>query len=311
MMAVIRSIEKNNALMGVLCVLAATVGLSLKAIFIKLVYLADPTMDAISILAIRFLLAVPFFFLLLWYASRDGSKAVLNRRHIIQFLMLGMVGFYLSALLDFSALKYIDAGLERLILFLYPTFVVIITAFVRPTEVNRMTFLALVVSYLGVLIVFIDQAPALDSVKYTGALLVLGAAIVFAFYTVGSVGPIHEHGSIRFTAYAMFAASFATLSHALASHGVAVLEKSIGVYVLILPMAIFSTVLPLILMAEGVKRIGASNTSIIATSGPVITVTMAFFILGETMGIVQAIGGIMIVSGVFLVARSPKLSRVK
>lgn len=302
MIADIKKIDLSTNLIGVLCVLLATIGLSLKAIFIKLVYLADPGIDAISILAIRFFLALPFFVFLLWYVRNSRPNVSFNVSHIWTFLLLGVMGFYVSAILDFSALAYIPAGLERLILFLYPTFVVLISFFIRPSELNRTIVLALLVSYAGVLVVFIDQAPQLNPEMIKGAFLVLGAAITFAIYTVASVKPIQDHGSIRFTAYAMFAASGATLVHAFGVHGVTVLDRGVDVYVYILPMAIFSTVLPLILMAEGIKRIGASSTSIIATSGPVLTITMAFFVLGETVGVLQAIGGSMIIAGVFFVA---------
>lgn len=306
MISSIRSIKNNDLRVGILCVLLATLGLSLKAIFIKLAYEADVTIDAISILVIRLVLALPFFFLLLLYANKKQPKAKFNSSHLPIFLFLGVVGFYVSAILDFSALAYIPASLERLILFLYPTFVVLISLFVRPSEITRAIIIALLVSYCGVIVVFIEQASEITPEIIKGSLLVFGAAITFAIYTVASVKPINEHGSIRFTAYAMFAASGATLAHALGIHGFDVFNKSLEIYALILPMAIFSTVLPLILMAEGIKRIGASRTSIIATTGPVITITLAFYLLGETIGVLQTVGSVMIIAGVFFVARERK-----
>ena len=304
MIETVRNARNNAPLLGAICVLIATIGLSFKAIFIKLVYQADPSIDAISILAIRFILAMPFFLLLLWYAKRKNvyTKAF-TIKQVPLFLLLGMLGFYLSAILDFSALAYIPASLERLILFLYPTFVVIISFFVRPHEVTRAVVTALIVSYLGVVVVFVELMPKITEELITGSLLVLAAAIVFAFYTVGSVKPIKEFGSIRFTTYAVFAASISTLGHAYYLHGIDIFNRSLEVYGWILPMAIISTVLPLILMAEGIKRIGASSSSIIATTGPVITISLAYFVLGETFGILQAIGGLMIVLGVFFVAK--------
>ena len=303
-MNTLNALKANTPMVGVICILLATVGLSFKAIFIKLVYLADPSIDAISILAIRFLLAMPFFLILLWYANRNQRAPVpLGFGQVPMFLMLGMLGFYLSAILDFSALAYIPASLERLILFLYPTFVVIISLFVRPKEVTRAVIVSLCISYCGVFVVFIELMPQATPELIKGSLLVLGAAIVFAIYTVGSVNPINKYGSIRFTAYALFAASIATLGHAYYVHGNAMLDRSLEVYGWILPMAIVSTVLPLILMAEGIKRIGASSSSIVATSGPLITIAMAYLILDETFGSLQAIGGLMIVLGVFFVAK--------
>ncbi len=303
MISSIRSIKNNDLMVGILCVLLATLGLSLKAIFIKLTYQADINIDAISILAIRLVLALPFFILLLVYANKKQQGAQFALSHLPLFLFLGIIGFYLSAILDFSALAYIPASLERLILFLYPTFVILISLFIRPSEVTRAIIFALLISYCGVIVVFIEQSAAITADMIKGSLLVFAAAITFAIYTVASVKPIKKHGSIRFTAYAMFAASGATLAHAFAVHGLDVFNKSLEVYALILPMAIFSTVLPLILMAEGIARIGASRTSIIATTGPIITITLAFFLLGETIGVLQTVGGAMIIAGVFFVAR--------
>ncbi len=303
MISNIKTFRNNDLMVGILCVLLATLGLSLKAIFIKLTYLEDPEIDAISILAIRLVLSLPFFILLLFYANKKQPGVKFNSSHVPMFLFLGAIGFYLSALLDFTALAYIPASLERLILFLYPTFVVLISLFMRPAEITRAVIIALLVSYCGIVVVFMEQAAVFTHDMMKGSLLVLGAAITFAIYTVVSVKPINKHGSIRFTAYAMFAASGATLAHAFTLHGLDIFVKSLEVYALILPMAIFSTVLPLILMAEGIQRIGASRTSIIATTGPVITITLAFYLLGETVGILQIIGGTMIIAGVFFVAR--------
>lgn len=303
MISYVKNLNQNAVILGVFCVLIATVGLSLKAIFIKLLYLTDPSIDAISILALRFFLALPFFIILLIYANKNQPGIKFTRSHLKVFLLLGMLGFYVSAILDFTALAYIPAGLERLILFLYPTFVVLISVFLKLEKLNRSTYIALAICYFGLVVVFAEQANQLSPSYIKGSALVLGAAIVFAIYTVASVKPIKEHGSIRFTAYAMFAASFATLAHAFGVHGLEVFHKSLDVYLLIFPMAIFSTVMPLILMAEGIKRIGASKTSIIATSGPVITISLAYMLLGETIGIMQAIGGVMIISGVYFVAR--------
>jgi len=305
MIAKTQSITNNKALMGILCVLLATLGLSLKAIFIKLIYLESPEIDAVTILALRFVVALPFFMLILHFSPKDSEikKIPFSRQQFTVFALLGMVGFYLSAILDFSALAYIPASLERLILFLYPTFVVIISVFMRPNEVTRHVLFALLISYIGVVIVFIDQAPQMTPEMTKGVLLVLAAAIVFAIYTVASVKYIKQYGSIRFTAYAMIAATAMTLIHAITVHGFHFLFQSLPIYSLILPMAIFSTVMPLILMAEGVKRMGASSASIVSTSGPVITIALAVVFLDEVFGLMQAMGGILIIMGVFFVAR--------
>ena len=306
MSTALQKLKSNHSLYGVLCVLLATVGLSMKAIFIKLVYLADPTIDAISVLTLRFVMALPFFMFFLAHSQHKNSSAtfsMMSFRQIGVIFLLGSVGFYVSAILDFSALVYISAGLERLILFMYPTFVVLISFIVRPKEISRATILALIICYSGILLIFAEQAPTANPGIIHGALMVFGAAIIFAVYTIASVQQIHRHGSVKFTTYAMIAATLATLVHAAMTHGMLIFAQSLHVYMLVLPMAIFSTVLPLLLMAEGIKSIGASSSSIISTSGPVITISLAIVLLGETFSGVQMIGSTMIMAGVFLVAR--------
>lgn len=306
MIATIRKLESNDAIFGVTCIALATIGLSFKAILIKLVYEVDPQIDPVTILLLRFVIALPFFVVLLYYSAQKQQINTLTIRDLTAFFLLGAVGFYVSAILDFTALAYIPAGLERLILFMYPTFVVIISLIVRPKEISKTTIVAMLVSYSGIIVVFIEQAPKLTPDMILGACLVFAAAITFAIYTVISVKQIKQHGSIQFTAYATIAATIATAIHAIPIHGIAVFNQTAEVYALIFPMAIFCTVLPLIFMAEGINRIGAASASIINTSGPVFTLAMAFVILGESFGMLQALGGAMIIGGIFLVAKQKR-----
>lgn len=306
MIAAIKKLENNNALFGLCCILIATIGLSMKAILIKLFYQAAPGVNAESILALRFLIALPLFVLILHIYHRNQSRPVIPRNAMFTVVLLGVAGFYVSAILDFSALAYIPAGLERLILFLYPTFVVLISLARRNNEVTRRTLVALALSYVGVVIVFIEQAPQLNSNMIKGIVLVFGAAIVFAAYTVASVKHIRQYGSIPFTAYAMFAATMATVVHVMSTTGLSFLDQDIFAYMLAALMAIFCTVLPLIFIAEGIKRIGASNAAIISTTGPVLTLAFAYVFLGEIVGVLQAIGAVLIIAGVYVVSRGGK-----
>ena len=299
----IQKIRANPFLVGVACALLATLGLSLKAIFIKLIYQLDANVDALSILVIRMALSMPLFYVLVKRYAPAGKCFSIQRGDMVGLVVLGIAGFYLSAILDFSALAYIPASLERLVLFLYPTFVVLLTLFIRPQEIRFKTVVALLFSYLGIVVVFYEQAPLIDAEYTKGVILVFAAAVVFAAYTVRSVKHIETYGALRFTVYAMLGASVATVIHALLAHGMGVFLQPLTVYLLIVPMVLFSTVLPLILMAEGIRRIGASNASIISTSGPVLTLSLAYLLLGENLGLLQVLGGIMILVGVFMVAR--------
>jgi len=296
-------IKKNNIVFGIACVAVATLGLSFKAILIKLLYQAAPEIDAITILALRFLMALPFFFILLKFFSPARSSNEFRVENLYSVFILGAVGFYLSALLDFSSLAYIPASLERLILFLYPTFVVILSYLLKMQEFSRRTIIALCISYCGIALVFQEQAIVFDADTIKGVLLVFSAAIVFAAYTVGSVKPIKQLGAIRFTAYAMMAATVVTLAHAFSVHGLMIFDQEIKIYLLILIMAIFSTVVPLILIAEGVRRIGASKSSIVSMSGPVVTLYFAYLILGEVIGLMQVVGAVLIIVGISFVSK--------
>lgn len=313
MKSLTRQDADNQYLIGFGCVLLATIGLSFKAIFIKQVYLLDPEIDAISMLAIRLVLALPFFALLLYYSHRKQlSQARLPLRYLPHCLILGALGYYLSALLDFSALAHIPVNLSRILLFLYPTFVVIICLLLQPGSIQRHVIYALLLTYAGLVLVCIELLPSATPAVLMGCALALGAAVAFALYTYNSATMIARLGAMRFTCYAVFASAAVTLAHALSLHGTSLFMRQTEVYLHILPMAVFSTALPLLLMAEGIKRMGAANSSIISTCGPVITAISAYLIFGEQLTTVQAIGGLMIMAGVFLVARNKaKQTRVQ
>jgi len=301
----IQKMASNDFIVGIICVVIATFGLSLKAIFIKLTYQYDENIDAISILVIRMVLALPIFFAFLFYfvSNNKIQSQKTTWTDLTVIFLLGFIGFYLSAFLDFSALAYIPAGLERLILFLYPTFVVIFTFFIHPKQITRIVIIALILSYLGIIIVFSDQSIRFDEATLTGITLVFLAAIIFAAYTVASVKYIRFYGTIRFSAFAMLGATIATVIHALLINGIDVFLQSTSTYLFIIPMAILSTAMPLILIGKGVIKIGAPNASIISTFGPVITIILAYFLLNENFGFVQVIGGSLILLGVFLIVK--------
>ncbi len=302
METIIRRISADARLVGILAILAATVGLSLKAIFIKLAYQVDSSADAITVLALRMLVALPMFMLFHWlYVKRDSPA--LTVKDYTTLAAMGMVGFYLSALLDYSALQYIPAGLERLVLFLYPTFVVLITWVVKPTEISRRLVMALALSYAGIVVVFVEQAPLMDSATTKGVVMVFGAALVFSFYTVASVDLIRRLGAMRFTVHAMYTATLVIVAHGLYVHGISLLAHPPILYIYIVPMAAFATALPLVLTAAGIKRIGAARASVIGTLGPPMTLFIAWLVLGEHFGPLQLTGGALIVLGVFMLGK--------
>jgi drug/metabolite transporter (DMT)-like permease len=206
------------------------------------------------------------------------------------------------SLLDFKGLEYISAELERLILFLYPTIVVFLTALLYRRPISRLQRWALVLSYAGILLVY-GNNPHAESPDITlGAILVFGSAVVFAFFMTGSGHFIPRFGSKRFTAYSMSVACFATIIHFLASKPIDQLAVSNKVFGLAVILALVSTVAPAFLMSAGIRRIGADHASIIGTVGPVATLVMAYLLLDETLDLPQIIGSTMVLGGVLLVS---------
>ncbi|MCK9396653.1 MAG: DMT family transporter [Methylobacter sp.] len=304
-------ISQNNrqVITGCLFVLFGALGFSAKAVLIKLAYGYSQQLDAITLMVLRMAISLPFFLAVaLWSANgsaqtKDAPR--LNRQDWLMILGLGILGYYVASLLDFAGLQYISAGLERLILFLYPTFVVLFTAAMQRRAINRHQALALALSYAGMILVFVDNMAAMaSSGLLLGSLLVLCSAIAFAFFLMGSGMMVKRIGSARFTAYSMTVACLATGLHFVIQHGVKLLSLPHSVYWLALIMAIFSTVLPAFLMNAGIRRIGAGSASIISSIGPIGTLALAFLLLGETLTPAQLAGTALVLIGVYVVSRA-------
>jgi drug/metabolite transporter (DMT)-like permease len=203
------SIE-NDALIGTIFIFISAIAFSAKAVFIKLAYYP---IDAITLLALRRLIATPIVLVMSIFASQNLSGTRLNLRDWISIISLGLSGMYLSSLFDFIGLTYISAGLERSILFLYPTFVVIITALHTGNAIGKREILALFLSWSGiVLIAMHDISFGQTSNTLWGAGFVLLSALCYASYLVGSGQVIHKIGTQRFTSYSMLVACIPVFS---------------------------------------------------------------------------------------------------
>lgn len=304
-------IPQNNrqVIIGCLFVLLGALGFSAKAVLIKLAYAYSHQLDAITLMVLRMAISLPFFLAVALWPVNNSTKAEdaqrLNRLDWLMIFGLGILGYYVASLLDFAGLQYISAGLERLILFLYPTFVVLFTAAIQRRAINRHQAVALGLSYAGMILVFVDNMAVMTSSGLLlGASLILCSAIAFAFFLMGSGMMVKRIGSTRFTAYSMTVACLATGLHFVIQHGVELLNLPESVYWLALIMAIFSTVLPAFLMNAGIRRIGAGSASIISSIGPIGTLALAFLLLGETLTIAQLAGTALVLIGVYVVSRA-------
>lgn len=290
------------ALTGALLVLLAAVGFSAKAVLVKLAYAYRPGLDALTLMSLRMLLALPFFAVAALWAQRHQAHAALTRREKGVVAMLGLLGFYLAGLLDFAGLNYISAGLERLILFLYPTLVVLCSALFFKRPVTRAERAALLLSYAGIALVFSGGAAAAAPHWLLGSLLIFGAALSFALYILISGQWVRRLGSARFTAYVMSSACLFTVAHFAVTHRLADLELPPRIYGVAMIMALFSTVIPAFLLNAGMRRIGAGPTSIISSIGPVMTLFLAYLLLDERLTPLQMAGTVLVIAGALTAA---------
>lgn len=295
---------RRSFLAGLCLVLLGAFGFSAKSILVKLAYAAAPELDAIALMALRMLFSLPIFLLAAAWHNRKTQPRPLRRKEWLAVILLGLDGYYLASCLDFYGLQYVSAGLERIILFLYPTFVVLFSAFAFGREITRFMAAALALTYSGMMLVFVEHVSLAAPDLWLGSSLVLGSAVAFAGFTLGSGVMVHRIGSSRFTAYTMSVAGIATLIHFVLERGFAFTGFPDKVYGLALTMTVFSTVLPAFFMNAGIRRIGADAASVVSTIGPIATLVMAFLVLDEAVTPLQSAGTCLVLSGVYVLGRA-------
>jgi len=295
---------------GPACAVLGVLGFSGKAVLVKLVYLAAPV-DPTTLLALRMLYSAPFFAVMAWWAGRPASARPLTRQDWTALALLGFVGYYLASLLDFIGLLYITVSLERLILFVYPTIVVVLSAIFLRRPITRTALAALVLCYCGIAFAFFgDLVIAADRrATVIGSALVFASAIAYAVYLVAAGRVIARIGSLRFVAWAMLASTVFILVQFTVMRPLAALAVPPRVHALSLAMAVLSTVLPTWLMAEAIRRLGANTASLIGSLGPIFTIALGVWLLDEPLHAVQMIGAALVLAGVGLVTFRPRTAQ--
>jgi drug/metabolite transporter (DMT)-like permease len=285
---------------GALLVLLSATGFSAKAIFVKLAY--TYRVDSVTLLVLRMLFSLPFFLLMAWWSQRRTGVVRLTRRERWSVVALGVMGYYLASFLDFLGLQYVSAGLERLTLFLNPTFVVLLSVVLFARPIRSADWLSFLASYAGIGLAFWHDLKRGEGGNVAlGTALVLASAVSYAVYLVGSGELVRKAGSMRYTAYAMLAATGAAFIQFALMRPLAVLAQPWQVYAYSLAMAVFATVLPVWLMAEGMRRLGSASASIIGMAGPIITIFMGSAFLGEPIGLEQLAGAALVLTGVAVI----------
>jgi len=276
---------------------------STKAILVKLAY-RDSSVDTVSLLALRMLFSLPFFAVTAAFSSGKQSNVKFTTRQWLLVALVGCLGYYVSSYLDFLGLLFVSAGIERLILFIYPTFVVLISFLIFKVAVTSRQKWALVITYAGLFIAFVSEARINTTMPsfYFGAQCILLCALTYAIYIVGSGRLIPAIGSVKFNSYAMSFACIAVLLHFFLTNDHSLLDWPMIVYGYALAMALISTVIPSYLVSISLNRLGSNNTAIIASIGPVSTILQAAWFLDETTSIFQWIGTVFILSGILMIS---------
>ena len=284
--------------LGAVMVAFAAVCFSGKAIIVKLAYRYG--VDAVTLLALRMLFSAPLFAALAWWVSRKETARInaADRRAIV---VLGLLGYYLSSYFDFLGLQYITAALERLVLYLYPTFVILLAAVVFKRPITRRDIAALALSYLGIVLVFLNDLATQPGNVVLGSAWVGLSALLYAIYLLGSGSLVQRVGSLAFACYAGLVSCVGVLVHfAVVSDANTLFTQPAPVYWLGLLMALVSTVMPIVLTSEGIRRIGASSASVIGALGPVATIFLGLVFLGEAITAVQLLGACLVLAGVLI-----------
>lgn len=297
----------SNFITGILIGVLGAICFSTKAIFVKLAY-REAAVDAITLLALRMLFSLPFFAISAAYSSGKSGNIKFTGEQWTYIAGIGVLGYYISSLLDFVGLQYISAGIERLVLFIYPTIVLLISSAVFKIRIKPIQWLAVMVTYAGLLIAFWGEIAfqQTDSTFIKGSLLILMCAITYAIYIVGSGRLIPLVGAAKFNSYAMSFAAISVLVHFFTSSSASLITQPFMIYVYSFMMAIVSTVIPSYLVAESIKRIGSDNTAIVASIGPVSTIVQAYFFLQEPIHALQIAGTLLIIAGVLMIGNKKK-----
>jgi drug/metabolite transporter (DMT)-like permease len=287
---------------GFLITFVGAILFSTKAVMVKVAFRNTP-MDALTLLMLRMAWSLPFYVAAALIAGARKDQVPLTKKQWMTVIFLGLFGYYLSSLFDFVGLQYVSAGLERLILFLYPTFAVLINALVFKQPVTRMQRWALFLTYTGIALAYFGELRIdFNNPNFLwGSFLIFLCSITFSVYIVGSGRAIPSVGVTRFTSYAMLASTFGVFVHfAIAgnSHSFKLATHYWWYGVL---LAVVATVLPTFMLSAGMKRIGSNNVAIVSSIGPVSTILQAHFIIGEQISWEQMVGTVLVVFGVLLI----------
>ncbi|WP_300648363.1 DMT family transporter [Hydrogenophaga sp.] len=294
---------------GLMLAAAGSIAFSGKAIIVKLAYRHG--VDAVTLIMYRMLFALPLFLALAWWATYrqgGGNQPPLSRDDWLGILGLGVTGYYLASFLDFWGLQYISASLERLILYLNPTLVLVLGWVIYKRRITRLQALAMAVSYGGVLVVFGHEAGLQGPDALLGAALVFGSAISYAVYLLYSGELVQRLGSLRLVGLATSVACVLCLAQFVLLRPMSAALVAPEVIWLSVLNATLCTFAPVLMVMMAIERIGSGLTAQTGMVGPMSTIVMGVVILGEPFNGWIVVGTVLVLSGVFLVTRFGRAS---
>jgi len=283
---------------GLSIAVAGAVLFSTKAVVAKLLYRYH--IDAVTLIAFRMLFSLPVFAAVALWKMR--TQPPLSNRDRWRIVALGLMGYYLSSYLDFLGLQHISVGLERLILFLTPTFVLLANMMIFKRRIGLAEWAALGLAYAGIVLVFVHDLAGGSGSTVLGSLLVLGSAISYAVYLLGTGEMVRRIGSLRLVAYAMCVSSVACIGQFFLLRPASMLVQPAEVYWLSLVNGVFCTIFPVFMTMAAVQRIGAATASQAGMIGPVSTLFLGALILGEPVTSVQLAGTGLVLVGIYMLS---------
>ena len=297
----IRFTARQRFLLGILLLAVANICFSAKAVLVKLLYREG--LDVQSVIALRMFFSFPFYAGMAVFLHQRSANVRLSRREWLAVSALGILSYYISSMLDFEGLQYVTASVERLILFTYPTMVLLLSSLFFHKKISATQVLALVLTYAGVVLAFAAELRlGAQRNIWLGGLLVFGCAATYSFYIVFTGELVHKIGSAKFTCYAVMAATVPALFQSAVHNGLDIFAYPWPVYRLSVWLAVVATVIPTFLIVEGIRLVGANNSAVIGFVGPVATIFLGYWLLGEPVTSVQLLGTTVVLAGVFLLS---------
>ena len=291
------------ALSGLLLAAAGAIAFSGKAIIVKLSYLHG--VDAVTVIMYRMLFALPFFIAMGLWAERQAiaRENPLTRRDVIDIVGLGFVGYYLSSYLDFLGLQFITASLERLILYLNPTLVVLLGWAIYKKPIHPIRMLAMAISYSGVMLVFSHELSFAGADVALGSSLVFGSAVSYAVYLIYSGQLVQRIGSLRLVGWATSVACVCCIAQFVVLRPLSAAVVPVDVLWLGVLNAVACTVAPVLMVMMAIERIGAALAAQTGMIGPMSTIAMGVWLLDEPLNAWIGAGTLLVLGGVFIVSK--------